>query len=190
MGVVAAALLLAALGACGSNQGSKASKSKSCPSGMSYDKKQQACIPSESVTAAPWSTPTTPAPADARADPFIFGTASPPLPPGDPGVVSVVAAGPPPSASVTGSGPQCMAMVVRNNTRTAMANANVTATAKSPSGQLVGAADTRAHGLLPVRIAPGQIGSDLRVSTSNSHPTLSSRTTSRRARGEVPSRFA
>jgi hypothetical protein len=107
------------------------------------------------TTEAPTTT-TTPSPADARAEgSLVTGNASPPLGAGEPGKVSVLGIGPKPGPSDTGF--YCPEVVVRNNTQSPITGLNVTVTARGGDGAMLGAADTKAHGMSPVEVHPGHV---------------------------------
>lgn len=97
-----------------------------------------------------------PKPADARANRFVQGNASPSLPPGPPGKVAVIASAALPQLLQPG-GPSSFTIpiVVRNNTNKTQSDVQVTAVAKN-NGTLVGTGSSQLP-LNPLTIKPGQI---------------------------------
>jgi hypothetical protein len=91
-----------------------------------------------------------PTPRDARASPYVGGNASPRLPAGAPGRLSVVARGPGRSAVGT-----VIPIVVRNNTARTVIRISVSATALSANGQLL--ATGKDQTLNPNIVKPGEI---------------------------------
>jgi hypothetical protein len=91
-----------------------------------------------------------PPPRDARASPYVGGNASPRLPAGAPGRLSVVARGPGQSAVGT-----VIPVVVRNNTARTAIRISVSASALSASGRLL--ATGKDQTLNPNVVKPGEI---------------------------------
>lgn len=102
-----------------------------------------------STTTPPTSTPTAAplTPADARASRFVGGNASPQLPDGEPGRLSVVAAG-----SYNG---HILPVVVRNNTGEALARVGISAVAYGADNKMLATGEDQ--GFVPNYIAPGEI---------------------------------
>ena len=97
-----------------------------------------------------------PIPADARANPFIQGNQSPPLPAGPSGKVDVIASGSL-AQLIQPEGPSSLVIpvVVRNNTTKAQSGIQLTAVARN-SGELVGTGTSESN-LMPLVVKPGQI---------------------------------
>jgi hypothetical protein len=95
-----------------------------------------------------------PAPKDARATPYLQGNASPPLPPGEPKKVSVLAVG---AQTVSNGRPDnSIPLVIRNNKCARVTSLEVAATIRDASGKLVASATSQ--GIDPVTLGPGEVG--------------------------------
>jgi hypothetical protein len=97
------------------------------------------------ATTTPTSGPTQPQ--DALHSPFIGGNQSPALPDGEPGKLSVIAAGK--------FGGSVVPVIVRNNTDATVTRVEVSATAHDSSGAMLGAGGDQ--GFNPYLVMPGEI---------------------------------
>jgi hypothetical protein len=102
-------------------------------------------------TEKPTETPTrvSPGPADAQASAYVEGNASPPLPAGEPGEISVIAVGPRSSNSSS------VDIVVRNNTDKIVRRIAVSAVARAKDGSLFASGGDQ--GFHPNVVRPGEI---------------------------------
>jgi hypothetical protein len=82
---------------------------------------------------------------------LVGGNATPTLPAGDPGQVSVIATGPPNADSAAGT----VAVIVRNNTSKTLTSITLSATARDPNGTLIGSGSDQ--GIQPNPTKPGEI---------------------------------
>jgi hypothetical protein len=102
------------------------------------------------------SSASAPSPADARANPFIQGNQSPPIPAGPPGKVAVVASGAL-AQLIQPEGPSSLTIpiVIRNNTTATQDGIQVSATAKN-NGTLVNTGSSQGN-FIPLMVKSGQI---------------------------------
>lgn len=133
---LAMAIMSLALAACGGDDGAPSAGATTSPT------------PQEETTTTEALTTTTVAAVQAAAtlsSPYLQGTLDLQLPPGEPDEVTVIAVGPPQSATP---------VLVRNNTSDVI-EVHLSATARDSTGALVGSGEDQ--GVKPVRVEPGQV---------------------------------
>lgn len=131
-----AALLAISLAACGSD--SETSTSKGVTPGSAAPETTE-------VAAAPS------APADIKASGLLGGTATPTIPAGDPGKVSVVVTGPVPTNQNSGFS---LPIIIRNNTAKTVGRVEVTGAARDATAKLI--ASGSSQGFVPVSMKSGE----------------------------------